>query len=40
MDLVCTAVTQPSLTGVSDFHYKTKKVEILWTFDVIILTSN
>ena len=28
IDLVCTTVTQPSLTGVSDFHYKTKKFEI------------
>ena len=35
-----TTVTQLSLTGVSDFHYITKKFEILWTFDVTILTSN
>ena len=37
--MVCTTATQPSLTEVSDFHYKTKKFET-WTFDVTILTSN
>ena len=40
VDLVCTTVTHSSLTGVSDFHYKTKKFEILCTFDVTIPTSN
>ena len=35
IDLVCTTVTRPSLTGVSDFPYETRKFETLRTFDVI-----